>query len=70
MSSKGEDCRLPSPAMPKLSLFPYIWSDALAISIIVIVVGVSMGSLFAKKNNYAIDIRQVIRICYINYVPY
>uniref|UniRef100_A0A158Q396 Sulfate_transp domain-containing protein n=1 Tax=Dracunculus medinensis TaxID=318479 RepID=A0A158Q396_DRAME len=49
---------LPSPAMPKLSLFPYIWSDALAISIIVIVVGVSMGSLFAKKNNYAIDIRQ------------
>ncbi|VDO20142.1 unnamed protein product [Haemonchus placei] len=49
---------LPAPALPDVSLFRYFLSDALAISVVVLVVTVSMGKLFAKKHKYEIDVRQ------------
>uniref|UniRef100_A0A9J2PEZ2 STAS domain-containing protein n=1 Tax=Ascaris lumbricoides TaxID=6252 RepID=A0A9J2PEZ2_ASCLU len=49
---------LPAPSLPRLRLLPYVFGDAFAIAIIVLAVTVSMGSLFAKKHGYTIDIRQ------------
>uniref|UniRef100_A0A7I4Z7K5 STAS domain-containing protein n=1 Tax=Haemonchus contortus TaxID=6289 RepID=A0A7I4Z7K5_HAECO len=49
---------LPAPALPDVSLFRYFLSDALAISVVVLVITVSMGKLFAKKHKYEIDVRQ------------
>ncbi|KAJ1349666.1 Sulfate transporter [Parelaphostrongylus tenuis] len=49
---------LPTPAFPDMSLFRYIIGDALAISVVSLVVTISMGKLFAKKHNYKVDVRQ------------
>ncbi|KJH42905.1 STAS domain protein [Dictyocaulus viviparus] len=49
---------LPKPSFPDVSLFGYFIADALAISIVSLVVTISMGKLFAKKHNYEIDVRQ------------
>ncbi|KAK5979361.1 sulfate transporter and sulfate transporter antisigma-factor antagonist [Trichostrongylus colubriformis] len=49
---------LPAPSLPDVSLFRYFLSDAVAISVVVLVVTVSMGKLFAKKHKYEIDVRQ------------
>ncbi|VDL73240.1 unnamed protein product [Nippostrongylus brasiliensis] len=49
---------MPAPSLPDASLFGYFLGDALAISIVVLVVNVSMGKLFAKKHKYEIDVRQ------------
>ncbi|PIO70224.1 inorganic anion transporter, SulP family, partial [Teladorsagia circumcincta] len=49
---------IPAPALPDVSLFRYFLGDALAISVVVLVVTVSMGKLFAKKHKYEIDVRQ------------
>ncbi|KAK6033099.1 STAS domain protein [Ostertagia ostertagi] len=51
---------IPAPAFPDVSLFRYFLGDALAISVVVLVVTVSMGKLFAKKHKYEIDVRQAI----------
>ncbi|VDM41554.1 unnamed protein product [Toxocara canis] len=49
---------LPAPSLPKFHLLPYVFGDAVAIAIIVLAVTVSMGSLFATKHGYTIDVRQ------------
>ncbi|KAE9415471.1 hypothetical protein Angca_009278 [Angiostrongylus cantonensis] len=49
---------LPAPSLPDMSLFRYIVGDALAISVVSLVVTISMGKLFAMKHNYEVDVRQ------------
>ncbi|CAJ0933667.1 unnamed protein product, partial [Mesorhabditis belari] len=48
----------PSTRAPNGSLFPLLFADAMAIAVVVLVVTISMGKLFAKKHNYKIDTRQ------------
>lgn len=50
---------MPAPSLPNLSLFGYFLGDALAISVVSLVITISMGKLFAKKHKYEIDVRQV-----------
>uniref|UniRef100_A0A1I7WX07 STAS domain-containing protein n=1 Tax=Heterorhabditis bacteriophora TaxID=37862 RepID=A0A1I7WX07_HETBA len=50
--------RIPLPKIPDISLFHYFIQDAVAISIVSLVVTISMGKLFAKKHNYDVDVRQ------------
>ncbi|VDP16384.1 unnamed protein product [Heligmosomoides polygyrus] len=49
---------MPAPSLPNLSLFGYFLGDALAISVVSLVITISMGKLFAKKHKYEIDVRQ------------
>ena len=51
--------RLPAPTLPQLSLLPNVISDAIGIAIVIFVVTVSVGKLFAKKHGYHIDPAQV-----------
>lgn len=50
--------RIPLPSLPDLRLIPYIWMDALTISIICYMFVISMAKLFAKKHRYKIDANQ------------
>ncbi|CAI2356533.1 unnamed protein product [Caenorhabditis sp. 36 PRJEB53466] len=48
----------PSPALPNVTFFGSVFGDAIAISIVSVVVTVSMGKVMAKKHDYEIDVRQ------------
>ncbi|CAJ0583666.1 unnamed protein product, partial [Mesorhabditis spiculigera] len=49
---------LPSTQLPNPGLFSLMYKDALAIAVIVLVITISMGKLFAKKHNYKVDAKQ------------
>lgn len=50
--------RIPFPSLPDFRLIPYIWMDALTLSIICYMFVISMAKLFAKKHRYKIDANQ------------
>ena len=50
--------RIPLPSLPDFRLIPYIWMDALTLSIICYMFLISMAKLFAKKHRYKIDANQ------------
>lgn len=50
--------RIPLPSLPDFRLIPYIWMDALTLSIICYMFVISMAKLFAKKHRYKIDANQ------------
>lgn len=52
-------CSLPTPKVPDVTLFPYMFYDAISVALVAMVVTISMGKLFAKKHNYKVDDRQV-----------
>ncbi|VDK46879.1 unnamed protein product [Anisakis simplex] len=59
MSVVGEiPLGLPAPSPPNVRLLSWVLGDALAIAVIVVAVTVSMGSVFAAKHDYSIDVRQ------------
>uniref|UniRef100_A0A914XGG2 STAS domain-containing protein n=1 Tax=Plectus sambesii TaxID=2011161 RepID=A0A914XGG2_9BILA len=49
---------LPAPTLPRLDLVPLVIGDAIGIAIVIFVVTVSMGKLFAKRHGYRVDTRQ------------
>ncbi|GMT04697.1 hypothetical protein PENTCL1PPCAC_26871, partial [Pristionchus entomophagus] len=48
----------PTPAVPRFDLMPSLIMDALAITIVVYAVHISLAKMFAKKQNYEIDANQ------------
>ena len=49
---------IPPPEAPDFRLIPYIWIDALTLSIICYMFLISMAKLFAKKHRYKVDDNQ------------
>ncbi|CAJ0961468.1 unnamed protein product, partial [Mesorhabditis belari] len=49
---------LPTPSLPDFSLLSYLLSDSLSIALIILVIHISMGKLFAKKHLYKLDVKQ------------
>ncbi|GMT36231.1 hypothetical protein PFISCL1PPCAC_27528, partial [Pristionchus fissidentatus] len=49
---------LPSITPPNLSVVPHVIGDAVAVSIVILVVSISMAKLFAKKHKYEVNVRQ------------
>ncbi|CAJ0565200.1 unnamed protein product, partial [Mesorhabditis spiculigera] len=49
---------LPSAKLPELGLFPLLALDSVSIGIIILVIHLSMGKLFAKKHTYPLDMEQ------------
>lgn len=50
---------LPMPKLPPMWLMPRLIGDAVSIAIVVFVITISLGKLFAKKHHYRIDPDQV-----------
>ncbi|VDM37959.1 unnamed protein product [Toxocara canis] len=53
--------RLPTPSMPRFSLFENLFIDAILIAVVIFSVTVSVGKVFAKKHNYEIVASQELR---------
>jgi MFS superfamily sulfate permease-like transporter len=49
----------PSPIWPRWELIPQLINDAAGIALVVYVVTVSLGKMFAKMHHYKIDPNQV-----------
>ena len=49
---------LPQPSIPRPSLIPQVFTDAIPIAIISYVIGQSLGSMFGAKHGYTVDPNQ------------
>uniref|UniRef100_A0A1I7RK18 STAS domain-containing protein n=1 Tax=Bursaphelenchus xylophilus TaxID=6326 RepID=A0A1I7RK18_BURXY len=51
---------IPMPAMPNAALLQYIWTDALAITVVMVAVHLSIATVMCQKKGYVVDDNQEI----------
>lgn len=49
---------MPLPSVPRLDLFPHLWSSALSLALICYVFVISLEKIFAKRHGYPVKANQ------------